>query len=143
MHKHSLPSIEQFAAYLDNNLSQSDMQQFSQLAEHDGALHQLLDASDAVDDTIAGFTDTDLQLPPEISNQDFELPEIGKSDNSMTVDDRFAEIDNLYQQEGIQGEEQLLDDVFDEMDIETDDVYDMDVGIGDEIADNIDDILDM
>ena len=76
MFKHSLPSIEQFAAYLDGNLSQSEMQQISQLAEHDGALHQLLDVSSVVDNTLAGFTDSDLQLPPEIVGSDFELPTI-------------------------------------------------------------------
>ena len=76
MFKQSLPSIEQFAAFLDGNLSQSEMLQFSQFAEHDGALHQLLDASSVVDNTIAGFTDSDLQLPPEIVGSDFELPTI-------------------------------------------------------------------
>lgn len=76
MFKHSLPSIEQFAAYLDGNLSQSEMQQISQLAEHDGALHQLLDANSVVDNTRAGFTDSDLQLPPEIVGSDFQLPTI-------------------------------------------------------------------
>ena len=76
MLKHSFPSIEQFAAYLDGNLSQSEMQQFSQLAEQDSVLHQLLDASSVIDDTLAGFTDSDLQLPPEIVSSDFELPTI-------------------------------------------------------------------
>lgn len=76
MFKHSLPSIEQFAAFLDGNLSQSEMQQFSDLAEHDSVIHQLLDASSVVDNTLAGFTDADLQLPPEISGSDFELPTI-------------------------------------------------------------------
>lgn len=76
MLKHSFPSIEQFAAYLDGNLSQSEMQQFSQLAEQDSVLHQLLDASSVVDDTLAGFTDSDLQLPQEIIGSDFELPHI-------------------------------------------------------------------
>lgn len=76
MFKHSLPSVEQFAAYLDGNLSQSEMLQFSQLAEHDGALYQLLDASSVVDNTIASFSESDLQLPPEINGSDFELPTI-------------------------------------------------------------------
>lgn len=76
MLKHSLPSIEKFAAFLDGNLSQSEMQQFSQLAEHDGALHQLLEASSIIDNTIAGFTDSDLQLPEEIVDLDFEIPTI-------------------------------------------------------------------
>lgn len=45
MLKHtSLPSIEEFAAFLDGNLSANDMQQFTKLAAHDDALHQLLHA---------------------------------------------------------------------------------------------------
>lgn len=76
MFKHSLPSIEKFAAFLDGNLSQSEMQQFSQMVEHDNELHQLLDASKVVDNTIAGFTDSDMQLPPEITGSSFALPTI-------------------------------------------------------------------
>lgn len=76
MFKHSLPSIEKFAAYLDGNLPQSEMLQFSQLAEQNEVLRQLLDASSLIDDTIAGFTDTDLQLPKEISGSSFEIPQL-------------------------------------------------------------------
>lgn len=76
MFKHSLPSIEQFAAYLDDNLSQSDMIHFSQMAEQDNVLHKLLDASSDVDNTLADFMKSDLQLPSEIMGLDFELPEI-------------------------------------------------------------------
>ena len=76
MFKQSLPSIEKFAAFLDGNLSQSEMQQFSQLAEHDSALHQLLKASSVVDNTLADYSDSDLQLAPEIVSLDFELPMI-------------------------------------------------------------------
>lgn len=74
MLKQDFPSIEKFAAFLDGNLPWSEMQRFSQMAEHDNALHQLLDASTVIDNTIAGFTDTDLQLPPEIIGSGFELP---------------------------------------------------------------------
>lgn len=76
MLKKSLPSIEQIAAFIDGNLSQSEMQQFSQLAEHDSALHQLLDASTLVDNTLSGFCEIDFQLPQEIIGSDFELPTI-------------------------------------------------------------------
>lgn len=76
MFKKSLPSIEQFAAFIDGNLSQSEMLQFSQLAEHDSALHQLLDASTLVDNTLSGFCEIDFQLPQEIIGSDFELPTI-------------------------------------------------------------------
>lgn len=76
MFKHSLPNIEQFAAFLDGNLSQSEMQQFSQLGEHDVVLHQLLDASSVVDETLARFTESNWQLQPEFNDSDCELPAI-------------------------------------------------------------------
>ena len=76
MFKQSLPSVEQFAAYLDGNLSQSDMRHFSQMAEQDNVLRQLLDASTEIDNTLAGFTEYDLQIPSEIMGSDFELPMI-------------------------------------------------------------------
>lgn len=85
MHKHSLPSIEKFAAYLDGNLSQSELQQFSQMAEHDDALQELLNASSIVDDTIAGFSDADLQLPTEIAGSSFEIPTIPAEGLSQLV----------------------------------------------------------
>lgn len=85
MDKQSLPSVEQFAAYIDGNLSQSEMQQFSQLAEHDGTLHQLLETSSIVDNTIDSFSESDLQLPLEIIGSDFELPTIPTEDISQLV----------------------------------------------------------
>lgn len=105
MLKHSLPSIEKFAAYLDGNLPKSEMQQFAQLAEHDDALRQLLDASSVVDDTIAGFTDADLQLPTEIAGTDFELPEPDNVDFLLLAGDSFLNNLQLYQQEGMIAEE--------------------------------------
>lgn len=105
MFKHSLPSIEQFAAYLDGNLSQSEMQQISQLAEHDSVLNQLIDASDAVDDTIAGFTDADLQLPNEIIGSDFVLPDVDNVDFSSLTGDSFLDNEHLYQQEDMNADE--------------------------------------
>ena len=104
MLKHSLPSIEKFAAFLDGNLPQNEMQQFSQLVEHDSVLNQLLDASDALDDTIAGFSDADLQLPFEISSSDFEIPDIDNvPDNTDFLSmpgDSFSDNDHLYLNEG-------------------------------------------
>lgn len=81
----SLPSIEEFAAFLDGNLSADDMQQFTKLAAHDDALHQLLHANSVVDDTLDGLRDTDLQLPTDLMNADFELPEIPSSDDASTL----------------------------------------------------------
>lgn len=120
MDRHSLPSIEKFAAFLDGNLSQNEMQQFSQLADYDDALHELLDASSIVDETIAGFTDADLQLPPEIAGSDFELPEIEDSDKFSLVDEIFNELDN----ETIDDDEIIESDI--ERDLDIDDDYDND-----------------
>lgn len=126
MHKHSFPSIEKFAAYLDGNLSQSEMQQFSQFAEHDSELHHLLDANDVVDDTIAGFTDADLQLPNEIKGSDFDLPDVCNVDNVdilSLASDRFLNNDRLYQQEDMnvyhkhgESHSSLVDEIFDDLD---------------------------
>ena len=81
----SLPSIEEFAAFLDGNLSADDMQQFTKLAAHDDALHQLLHANSVVDDTLDGLRDADLQLPTDLMNADFELPETPSSDDVSTL----------------------------------------------------------
>lgn len=95
MSKHSLPSIEQFAAFIDGNLSQNQMQQLSQLAEHDDELHLLLDASSEVDDTLAGFSYTELQLPPEIAGSDFKLPTIPEEDISSLVASMSEPMDDI------------------------------------------------
>lgn len=96
MLKQSLPSIEQFAAFIDGNLPQSEMQKFSQLVEHDSVLHQLMNANFAVENTIASFTDSDLQLPPEIVSSKFELPPI-PTDDIMQLDMLSQEpMDNMF-----------------------------------------------
>lgn len=85
MLNHTLPSIEEFAAFLDGNLSQNEMHQFSQFVEHDETLHQLLDANSVVDDTLNGFTDAELQLPSDLVGVDFELPTIPSEEVSTLV----------------------------------------------------------
>lgn len=85
MFNHSIPSIEEFAAFLDGNLSQSEMHQFSQFAEQDETLHQLLDANSVVDESLNGFTDAELQLPSDLVGAGFELPTISSEDVSTLV----------------------------------------------------------
>lgn len=85
MFNHTIPSIEEFAAFLDGNLSQNEMHQFSQFVEHDETLHQLLDANSVVDDTLNGFTDAELQLPSDLLGVDFELPTIPSEEVSTLV----------------------------------------------------------
>lgn len=95
MFKHSLPSIEQLAAYLDGNLSQNEMQQLSQLAEHNNMLHQLIDANSMVEDTLASYNDADLELPEEILKQDFEIPDLDQYSN---IEENVENITELTEQ---------------------------------------------
>lgn len=121
-----LPSIEQIAAFLDGNLSEKDMQQFSLLAEHDSTLRQLLDASSEVDEAMTNFTDVDLQLPTDIAGSSFELPELDNYED-FSFDDSFTKKDCLYQQYGKHVEDyskhgklrsSLVDEIMDELDNE-------------------------
>lgn len=96
MFKQSLPSVEQFAAYLDGNLSQSDMIHFSKMAEHDNVFHKLLDASTEVDNTLADFMESDLQLPSEIMGLDFELPTIPAKEVSSLITQAPKPMDNIF-----------------------------------------------
>ncbi len=95
MDKHSFPGIEKFAAFLDGNLPQDEMQQFSQLAEQDEKIHQMLDASSIIDDTIEGFTESDLQLPPEIAGNYFEIPSIPSVEISPFVTQTPSPTDDI------------------------------------------------
>ena len=96
MFKQSLPSVEQFAAYLDGNLSQNDMMHLTRMAEQDNVLHKLLDASTEVDNTLAGLTESDLQLPSEIMGLDFELPEIPAEGVSPLITLSPEPMDNIF-----------------------------------------------
>lgn len=106
MDRHSLPSIEKFAAYLDGNLSKIEMQQFYKMLECNDSLQQIIDANSIIDNTIAGFTDTDLQVPDDIVNLDFDIPDLDKVDFSL-INDSFQDNESLYQKEGINAGEIL------------------------------------
>lgn len=85
MLNNTLPSIEEFAAFLDGNLTKTEMLQFSQFATHDGVLSQLLNANAVVDEALNGLTDANLQLPPDLMDLDFELPTIPTASESLLV----------------------------------------------------------
>ena len=85
MDRPSFPSIEKFAAFLDGNLPQDEIQKFSRLAEQDEMIHKMIDASSIIDDTIAGFTESELQLPPEIAGPLFEIPTVPSIEISPLV----------------------------------------------------------
>lgn len=83
MDKHFNPSIsiEKFAAFLDGNLPQDEMQNISSTIEHDEALKAILDTSNMIDTTLENGISDDVQIPDDIANLDFDLPNL--TDNSV------------------------------------------------------------
>lgn len=67
-------SIEQFAAYLDGNLPENEMQRISLQIENDEALKSILDISEQVDSSMEKYSSSGLEIPEELVNLDFELP---------------------------------------------------------------------
>lgn len=106
MDKNLIPpiSVEKFAAYLDGNLDEQEMQQVSRLAENDVFLHQMLDASSEIDDTLITIEEQDLPIPSEISGMNFELPDIEDNDFFSSLGGRFGEEEGLYDQVDIGAE---------------------------------------
>ena len=98
-------SIEKMAAFLDGNLSSSEMQDISSLIDNDASLKQIVGASARIDDTIGSYTESDLQMPPEIMGEDFSLPDIENDDFFSFGGDGFSENDNLYNHEGLNASE--------------------------------------
>ena len=99
MDKQLLPSIEKLAAFLDGNLSPDEMQQFSQLAEQNEALHQILAANAVIDEALSSYSETDLQLPSEILESSFSLPTIPSEMPSdlapLTPEPRYNEFNEV------------------------------------------------
>lgn len=86
MDKHFNPSIsiEKFAAFLDGNLPQDEMQNIPSTIEHDEALKAILDTSDMIDTTLENDISDDVQIPDEIANLEFNLPNL--TENSADFD---------------------------------------------------------
>lgn len=71
-------SIEEFAAYMDGNLSDDEMQRVSSVIEHDDTMQDVMDSMEQSELTLSEYTPDDLQLPEEITGGGFEMPEIKK-----------------------------------------------------------------
>lgn len=135
MDKQLLPSIEKFAAYIEGNLSQDEMLQFSNMAARNEDLMHLLDANDTIEETLASYDEVDLMLPEEIASMDFDLPEIENVDAFNLEGDSLSEKESLYQQEGFHDVENILDDVFDDNVLETEYSDDIDFDFDSDILD--------
>lgn len=79
MHKDFLPpvSIEEFAAYLDGNLTQEETLKIDNLVSSDNNMDAIRQTLCQVDNDVDLFYESDCPLPEEIANWDFELPDVG------------------------------------------------------------------
>lgn len=92
MHKDFVPpvSIEEFAAYLDGNLSDDEMQRVSSVIENDGAMQNIADNNQSIEDTLSHFESSEFTLPDELTSLDFEIPQF---DDSMNFDNAWEDLE--------------------------------------------------
>lgn len=82
MYKDFVPpvSIEEFAAYLDGNLTEDGMNEVAFAINSEDNLHAIMSSCQTVDDTLANYEPLQLTVPDEISTMDFEIPNVNDGD---------------------------------------------------------------
>lgn len=73
-------SIEEFAAYLDGNLTEDGMNEVASAINSEDNLHAIMSSCQTVDDTLANYKPLQLTVPDEISTMDFEIPNVNDGD---------------------------------------------------------------
>ena len=68
-------SIEKFAAYLDGNLSDDEMQRVSSVIDNDEMMQGVMDSMEQSELTLAEYGQEDMHLPKEIADGEFDVPE--------------------------------------------------------------------
>lgn len=82
MHKDfvSPVSIEEFAAYLDGNLTEDGMNEIASTIHADDSLQDIMSSCHTMDDTIANYEPLQLMVTEDISSTDFEIPQMVDND---------------------------------------------------------------
>ena len=84
-------SIEEFAAYIDGNLSDDEMQRVSSVIDNDEKMQGVMDSMEQSELTLAEYGQEDMQLPEEVYGESFPIP-ITKE----KVQDNIHNLDHLY-----------------------------------------------
>lgn len=95
MHKDFVPpvSIEEFAAYLDGNLTEDGMSEVASAILSDDSLQDILSSGYMVDEALFSYEDRPL-VPDDISTDSFEIPNI---EENLDVSDIFPQNeDSIY-----------------------------------------------
>ena len=84
-------SIEKMAAYLDGNVYSEEAQKISSLISSNDDLKQFVESNDAIDEGIEEFYSLGGEMPEEISNLDFDLPDVSVGDEISEASDILCE----------------------------------------------------
>ena len=71
-------SIEEFAAYMDGNLSDVEMQRIGSVIDNDEMMQGVMDSMEQSEQTLTEYGQEDMQLPEEIYGDFFTIPKITK-----------------------------------------------------------------
>ena len=78
MHKDFVPpvSIEEFAAYLDGNLTEEGMNEVASAIHADDSLQDILSSGYMVDETLSTYDDLNQIVPDDIFTDSFDIPNV-------------------------------------------------------------------
>lgn len=87
-------SIEEFAAFLDGNLTQEEMNRVSSIVDTNKTMHDFVMSSNKLDATLSNYNPLNLSLPEELSSLDFDIPNL----ENIETSDIFSDDGTLYHQ---------------------------------------------
>lgn len=85
-------SVEEFAAYLDGNLSEDEMNRIDALASTNPNMEELISVSDLVDEDCQAYQQDPFALEAELTaleESDFDIPDIDANRFSLVIDNAF------------------------------------------------------
>lgn len=98
-------SIEDFAAYLDGNLSEEDTERVYSIIEQNDTMRDVMNCIELSDNALEEQSVYGTEIPDDILNSEFEIPDVGLSiplnndytDVVLNFDDTSMEIAALYE----------------------------------------------
>lgn len=72
-------SIEEFAAYLDGNLSEEDMERVNSIIEQNDTMQDVMNCIGLSDNALEEQISYGTEIPDDILNSEFEIPDVGLS----------------------------------------------------------------
>lgn len=81
-------SIEKFAAYLDDNLQENEMQEIEAAISQNDSLEELVDMSDMIDEDVQTYLQDDFTYDADMSmldESDFEIPQFDEISEEISL----------------------------------------------------------